>query len=610
MTTGKPSKAASPLPNDIPLGEQGVAILRRSAAVLALAALGAMWNNINPADFQWIEVTALFGPALGALVYWLLKRGNYHLAVRLYIWGAALIVIGFTFIVAGVRTPALVLVPVLCMAAAWLINVRNALALAACSLFVVAIHLAAEYLGYPPPNLPRNSLSYALMYACTLLAAGIVAWGSTRSFGAELDRSRGLSDDLKRQVEELRQSEERFSALFRANPVPSSTIDRDGRNLDVNDAWVALLGIAKVNAIGKTAQELGVWNDPLERKSVYQALGQRGRVDGAAMTLRVGSGELRPFLLYIAQVEFGGQQRLVTSMLDQTDHQAAEAAQRAVNEDLEKRVTERTAELTRMVQTLQATQSELVEAEKLASLGAMVAGISHELNTPLGVAVTVASTLQDRVADIRSLASTDQLRRSALSNFLSEQEEMAKVLMRSIERAAALVSSFKQVAVDRASERRRTFNLVQLVEDIITSVQPGMDKTRLTITHTVGSSIVCDTLPGPIGQVLTNLLQNAKVHAFEGRATGHIRIDSEVMGVGAAAQVVLRIQDDGNGMTEHVRRHAFDPFFTTRLGQGGSGLGLSVSHQLAKVTLGGNLSVESTSGSGSCFTFSFLQTLS
>ena len=392
--------------------------------------------------------------------------------------------------------------------------------------------------------------------------------------------------------------------------MPSSTIDRDGRNVDVNDAWVALLGIAKEDAIGKTAQELGVWNDPLERKSVYQALSQRGRVDGAAMTLRVGSGELRPFLLYIAQVEFGGQQRLVTSMLDQTDHQAAEAAQRAVNEDLEKRVTERTAELTRMVQTLQATQSELVEAEKLASLGAMVAGISHELNTPLGVAVTVASTLQDRVADIRSLASTDQLRRSALSNFLSEQEEMAKVLMRSIERAAALVSSFKQVAVDRASERRRTFNLVQLVDDIITSVQPGMDKTRLTITHTVGSSIVCDTLPGPIGQVLTNLLQNAKVHAFEGRATGHIRIDSEVMGVGAAAQVVLRIQDDGTGMTEHVRRHAFDPFFTTRLGQGGSGLGLSVSHQLAKVTLGGNLSVESTPGLGSCFTFSFLQTLS
>ncbi|HNV59377.1 MAG TPA: ATP-binding protein, partial [Rhodoferax sp.] len=118
------------------------------------------------------------------------------------------------------------------------------------------------------------------------------------------------------------------------------------------------------------------------------------------------------------------------------------------------------------------------------------------------------------------------------------------------------------------------------------------------------------TLPGPIGQVLTNLLQNAKVHAFEGRATGHIRIDSEVMGVGAAAQVVLRIQDDGTGMTEHVRRHAFDPFFTTRLGQGGSGLGLSVSHQLAKVTLGGNLSVESTPGLGSCFTFSFLQTLS
>jgi signal transduction histidine kinase len=262
-----------------------------------------------------------------------------------------------------------------------------------------------------------------------------------------------------------------------------------------------------------------------------------------------------------------------------------------------------------MVQTLQATQAELVEAEKLASLGAMVAGISHELNTPLGVAVTVASTLQDRVADIQALAATEQLRRSTLSNFLSEQDEMAKVLLRSIERAAALVSSFKQVAVDRASERRRTFNLSQLVDDIITSVQPGMDTTCLTISHTVSQSIVCDSLPGPIGQVLTNLLQNAKFHAFDGRASGSISVDSEVIGSGANTQVVLRVQDDGEGMSDHVRRHAFDPFFTTRLGQGGSGLGLSVSHQLAKVTLGGNLSVASSPGSGSCFTFCFLQNL-
>lgn len=598
------------MPADIPLGEQGITILRRSAALLALAALLITLNNVDPSDFQWLEVTGLCGTVLGVIVYVLLKQGKYFQAVRLYIWGAGLIVMGFSFIAAGVRTPSLVFLPVLCMAAAWLISVRNALALAACSLLVISIHLVTEYLGYAPPNMPRNSLSYALMYLFTFIAAGIVAWGSTRSFTAELDRSLGLSDDLKRQVEELRQSEQRFSALFRANPMPSSTIDQEGRTLDVNDAWVALYGISAEEAIGKTAQEMAIWSDPQERKAVYVELAKRGRVDGAPMTLRTACGEIKPFLLYIAQVEFGGQQRLVTSMLDQSDRHAAEAAQRAVSEELEKRVAERTAELTSLVQTLQATQAELVEAEKLASLGAMVAGISHELNTPLGVAVTVASTLQDRVADVQALAASDQLKRSTLSNFLSEQDEMATVLMRSIERAAALVSSFKQVAVDRASERRRTFNLAKLVDDIVTSVQPGMDTTRLTLSHTVSKSIVCDSLPGPVGQVLTNLLQNAKVHAFDGRASGRITVDAEMSGSGAATQVVLRVQDDGTGMSDHVRRHAFDPFFTTRLGQGGSGLGLSVSHQLAKVTLGGNLSVESSPGSGSCFTFCFLQNLS
>ena len=127
--------------------------------------------------------------ALGAAVYVLLKRGDYRLAVRLYIWGAGLIVMGFTFIAAGVRTPSLVFLPVLCMAAAWLISARNALMLTACSLFVIFFHLVTESLGYAPPNLPRNSLSYVLMYFFTFVAAAIVAWGSTRSFTAQMARS-------------------------------------------------------------------------------------------------------------------------------------------------------------------------------------------------------------------------------------------------------------------------------------------------------------------------------------------------------------------------------------------------------------------------------------
>ncbi len=437
----------------------------------------------------------------------------------------------------------------------------------------------------------------------------MVAMRPVRGFRGQLQQTLDLYEDLKRKVEQLRLSEERFSALFRANPVPSSHSHRDGRIIDVNDAWVALYGIAAQDAIGKTVRELGIWSEPDERKRVFEEMALRGRVDGAAVTLYASGGVRKPFLLYIAPVEFGDEQRLVCSILDQSDRQAAEAAQRAINESLEQRVTERTAELTQTLQTLQATQTELVHAEKLASLGAMVAGISHELNTPLGIAVTVASTLHGRATELQQLVATDQLRRSKLSDFLVQLEEMAGLLLRSTERAAELVGSFKEVAVDRASERRRLFDLRDVVHDVVKGLQSGKDKNRLTIHQEVPVAIHCDNLPGPVGQVLANLVQNAMLHAFNGSATGNIAIVASVEGIGAAAQVVLQVRDDGLGMSEHTRHHAFDPFFTTRMGQGGSGLGLSVSHRLATSILGGSLSLESTPGSGSCFTFCFPQNL-
>jgi len=591
------------------LGAQGITILRRTAALLAIAGLVATVNNTTSIGFQSLSFGGRMASVFGIAAYVMLVRGHHAAAVRVLIWGTGTVLIGFTFVTAGVRTPSLIFLPILCMAAAWLINIRHAIVLGSMGLAAIAFFLVAEAVGLQLPTTPRNSLSYALMYLFTLIGAVIVALGSTRSFQAQLQRTLDLSKDLQRQVLELRRSEERFSALFRANPVPSSTIDREGRIIDVNDAWLAVYGVTKQAALGKTTVELGAWNEPDERKAVYQEMEQRGRVDGARMTLRTSTGASRPFLLYIAPVEFDGQQRLVTSLLDQSDREAAEAAQRAIHVELEQRVAERTAELTHMLQTLQATQTELVEAEKLASLGAMVAGISHELNTPLGVAITAASTLHGRARELQDTIAKDQLRRSTLTDYLAGQRDMTDLILRSTERAAELVRSFRELAVDRASERRRRFNLAGLVQDIVTAIQPGMDNPGITLTLEVDPGIVCDSLPGPIGQVLTNLVQNAVVHAFGGQASGSIRIHAGLQGHGTDTQVVLRVTDDGVGMSEHVRRHAFDPFFTTRLGQGGSGLGLSVSHRLATAMLGGSLTVDSAPGEGSRFTFCFLQNL-
>src|SRR5262249_32298420 len=153
------------------------------------------------------------------------------------------------------------------------------------------------------------------------------------------------------------------------------------RIIDVNNAWVALFGLPAEVAIGKTAQELGTWTSAEELDHVRKTLDRTGHVDGVPITLHTTTGP-RPFLLYAAPVQFGGARRMVSSLLDQTDRLAAEAAQRSIHHELEMRVAQRTEELSRTVAQLTAAHEELVQAEKLASLGAMVAGISHELNTP------------------------------------------------------------------------------------------------------------------------------------------------------------------------------------------------------------------------------------
>ena len=246
-------------------------------------------------------------------------------------------------------------------------------------------------------------------------------------------------------------------------------------------------------------------------------------------------------------------------------------------------------------------QSALVQAEKLASLGALVAGIAHELNTPIGNAMMSASTLQDSLRGLRTAVENGTLRRSTLDNFLSESVEISDLVLRSCDRASHLVSSFKQVAVDQTSEQRRCFELGALVDDIVATLQPMFRHDPWTMQVDVAPGLQCDSYPGPLGQVIVNLINNAAAHAFLGRANGVLRIHGAVVDDG----VVMQFVDDGWGMEPNTMARIFDPFFTTRMGQGGSGLGLSISKNIATGVLGGMLSVTSQPGEGSCFTLTF-----
>jgi signal transduction histidine kinase len=281
---------------------------------------------------------------------------------------------------------------------------------------------------------------------------------------------------------------------------------------------------------------------------------------------------------------------------------------------LELRVAERTAhleqanaQLATTLETLQRAQHELVQSEKLASLGSLVAGVAHELNTPIGNAVTAASSLSHTVEVFAQQAREKSMQRSTITEFVSASTEMADLLLRSTQRAAELVASFKRVAVDRTSEHRRTFELRGVVDELLLTLGPTLKRSPWRIDMEVPAGIVMDSYPGPLEQVLSNLILNASKHAFAGRSSGTITVRAEAFGIGedhATAEPWVRLQvvDDGCGMEPDVKRRIFEPFFTTKLGQGGSGLGLSIAHTIVGTVLGGSLGAESAPGRGAVFT--------
>ena len=265
------------------------------------------------------------------------------------------------------------------------------------------------------------------------------------------------------------------------------------------------------------------------------------------------------------------------------------------NEHLEQRVAERTESLEQTLVTLGRAQEEIIQTEKLASLGRVVAGVAHELNTPIGNALTVASTIQAELEDLKKELATGSMRRSSLSAFMERADEGLALSMNNLQRAAHLISDFKQVAVDQTSDQRRVFDLAEVTTEILNMLQPTLRKSGCDIQKDLCAGLECDSFPGRYGQVLTNLVMNATIHAFEAGAGGRIVISTVAVD---ADTVALVVADDGVGMEEAVRARIFDPFFTTRMGRGGTGLGMNIVHGIVTRILGGQIMVESSLGKG------------
>ena len=258
-------------------------------------------------------------------------------------------------------------------------------------------------------------------------------------------------------------------------------------------------------------------------------------------------------------------------------------------------------ELAATLEHLRATQAELVLAEKLAALGSLVAGVAHELNTPVGNALTAASTLQQRSQEMRTAIAGGKLQRSQLDGFMGDLTDIAELVTRSCSRAAQLISGFKQLAVGRTAERRGTSALLPLVQEVVASQKVKPAGAAWGVHYDIAPELVYEGYLHPFIQVVGALVENAHTHAFVGRDQGALHIAATL----EDGWFELRFVDDGVGMDARTMALIFDPFFTTRRGQGRSGLGLAIARNLATVVLGGEIEVQSQLGVGSTFSLRF-----
>jgi signal transduction histidine kinase len=246
---------------------------------------------------------------------------------------------------------------------------------------------------------------------------------------------------------------------------------------------------------------------------------------------------------------------------------------------------------------LHRTQKEMIHSAKMAALGDLVAGVAHEVNTPIGVCVTASSFLAERTRQLRDLYEKGEMKRSDLEKYLALAEESSASVLTNLERAAELVQSFKKVAADQSSEEKRPFELKSYLEQILVSLRPQFKRTPHTVHMSCPEGLTLDSYPGAIMQIMTNLVMNSLLHGFADGLPGEIFIEGETVG----DAVALSYRDTGGGMDKEQRDRIYDPFYTTKRGSGGTGLGMNIVYNLVTQTLKGSILLETSPGQGAVF---------
>lgn len=392
---------------------------------------------------------------------------------------------------------------------------------------------------------------------------------------------------FRRREDEHAAQERRWFHLLETSPIGIAIVSADdGRMLFRNHRYDELHGLD--GEAGEMPRPRDGFVDPDDAVRLSEAVGRGRGVSGWQAEMRRRDGTRWWGLVEVRPIEFAGRPAHVWWVYDETDRRHAEDQMRLAKEGAEAALRD-----------LAAAQRSLVEAEKLAAIGGLVAGVAHEVNNPVGIGLTVASSFERRVTQFEEELAAGQLRRSRLDEFLAGARDAARQLVANLTRAGELVQSFKQVAVDRTHGERRAFDLADASNQIASSLRPGLRTTDVVFDVEVPPGLVLTSYPGAWGQVVTNLFMNALAHAWpEARSAGRMTLSARRID-GDRVEVVFA--DDGIGMDEETARRAFEPFFTTRRGAGGSGLGLHIVYNIVTHRLGGRIALETAPGRGCRF---------
>ncbi|QBE64664.1 CHASE domain-containing protein [Pseudoduganella lutea] len=434
--------------------------------------------------------------------------------------------------------------------------------------------------GYDGARYGRDRETIWLIGACGFLISALIG-----ALLVTLQRRRALAHTLRAALEE--------QGALQDSAVVGIGLFADGRVARCNRGMEEMLGYPHGTLAGKsTAGLVPAGPDPF----VCGPSGQRTHRE-LELTRRDGG---RMWCIVNGRVvdRQAPEKGSVWVLCDISDRRRTEAALENSLAELAQQkaqVEQAHRELSDVLDRLRQAQDTLLTSEKMASLGALVAGIAHELNTPIGNSLLTATALADRVTDLQCQLDGPGLRRSALETHLADAQAACAIIAGSLGKAADLITSFKQVAVDQASDQRRRFGLGGVVRDTVATFAAQLRRAGCAVRVDVPDSLDCDSYPGSVSQVLSNLINNALLHAFDGRPHGTVTITAHALDDDMAE---LRFTDDGVGMSGRTLHQIYDPFFTTKMGQGGSGLGMNIVYNIVTGVLKGNIRVESTPGSG------------